>query len=130
MSESLSQKFGLLPGQRLLILNPPDTMLDTFQKSLRDNEVTTTMSIPADVVLFFSSRLAEVNMLVLHALQSLKQGGALWVAYPKTGGGIRTNLSRERLAEAIYSTGWRTVQEIDLDAVWNAMCFLPASENG
>jgi hypothetical protein len=49
----------------------------------------------------------------------------LWVAYPKGSSGVKTDVNRDRLWQALEPTGWRPVRQVALDETWSAMRFRP-----
>ncbi|GJG88899.1 hypothetical protein tb265_40800 [Gemmatimonadetes bacterium T265] len=86
---------------------------------------------PADVVLAFAHDAAELARLAPGALAALRPGGALWVAYPKGGAKTGTDLTRDRLHDALEGPhGWTGVSLVALDACWSAMRFRPREMMG
>jgi hypothetical protein len=80
----------------------------------------------ADALLLFVTSLKEVAELTPGALQRVGQAGLLWVAYPKGGSGVKTDVNRDRLAAAVVeATGWRAVRQVAIDAVWSGLRFRP-----
>ena len=63
-------------------------------------------------------------------MRSVRPGGPLWIAYPKGTSGVKTDVNRDRLWEALRPTGWRPIRQVALDEVWSAMRFRPADEVG
>jgi hypothetical protein len=59
-------------------------------------------------------------------MDQMDPDGLLWVAYPKGGAKIKTDVNRDRLWDALTGTGWRPVRQVALDDVWSAMRFRPA----
>jgi hypothetical protein len=130
MSATIAQKLQIKAGQKLLLLNPPTEVMQALTEQLPENEVTTTLSVPGDAVLFFSSTLAEVALLFSHAVEALLPGGLLWIAYRKGSDTAVTDINRDRLAEMIEPSGWLPVRQVALDEAWSAMRFRPKEEVG
>ena len=79
-----------------------------------------------DALLLFVTSLAEVAELTPGAIQKIGQSGLLWIAYPKGGSGVKTDVNRDRLAAAVLEqTGWRAVRQVAIDEVWSALRFRP-----
>ena len=77
-------------------------------------------------MLLFINNLAEASQLVPEAMRTVKPDGLLWVAYPKGASGVKTDVNRDRLWQALEPTGWRPVRQVALDDTWSAMRFRPA----
>ena len=64
------------------------------------------------------------------AQAALAEGGVLWLAYPKGGSGIETDLSRDHGWDAPRDAGWRPVSQVAVDEVWSALRWRPIGEVG
>jgi hypothetical protein len=80
---------------------------------------------PFSVVLAFATKAAAVPALIARASAPLREDGALWIAYPKKGGDVDSDLSRDDLAAAAEPTGYVPVSIVALDATWSAMRLKP-----
>jgi hypothetical protein len=121
---TLAQKFQLKSGQGLKLVNPPAGYARFFA-----SEGIGTAESPNALLIFVNS-LAEVEQIVPPAFASLSGDALAWVAYPKGSSGIKTDVNRDKLWEALKPTGWRPVRNIALDAVWSALRFRPAEKVG
>jgi hypothetical protein len=121
---TLAQKFQLKDGQSLKLVNPPAG----YARFLASEGIGTSASSKA--LLIFVNSLAEVEQIVPPAFASLSGDALVWVAYPKGSSGIKTDVNRDKLWEALKPTGWRPVRNIALDAVWSALRFRPAEKVG
>lgn len=74
--------------------------------------------------------LAKARELAPEVLGAAAEGGLVWLAYPKGGSGIETDVNRDILWEALKPTEWRPVRQVALDDVWSAMRFRPATDVG
>ncbi len=75
---------------------------------------------PADIVLVFAPKQADVRIGLAEAGHRLANGGALWVAYPKAGK-LGTDLSRDVLARTLQAEGLEPVSQIAVDDTWSAL---------
>ena len=130
MPTSLSQKLQLKPDQRLLLLNPPEGYADHLVLEMAGVTLLTSASEQSEAILLFVNDLAEVASLAPEAIRLVKPDGLLWIAYPKGGSRIKTDVNRDTLWKTIEPTGWRPVRQIALDEVWSAMRFRPADQVG
>ena len=120
---SLAAKLQLKPGQRMLVRNAPHGYFERLVVELPQASLELEQ---ADALLFFVGSLAEVAEYTPGAIQKVGQNGLLWIAYPKGGSGVKTDVNRDRLAAAVVeATGWRAVRQVAIDAVWSALRFRP-----
>ena len=121
---ALAKKFQLKDGQSFKLVNPPagyDNYLASEEIAVADR---------SDAVLIFTNSLAEVEQIVPPAFQSATEDALVWVAYPKGSSGVRTDVNRDKLWDALKPTGWRPVRQIAVDNVWSALRFRPAEKVG
>jgi len=76
-----------------------------------------------DVLVAFVARADEVPGALAAALARYRRGKALWFAYPKRGGGIATDLTRDRGWEPVEAAGLLGVAQVAIDATWSALRF-------
>jgi hypothetical protein len=117
----LSEKLQLKPGQRMLVQNAPEGY---FERLVAELPQAALQLEATDALLLFVTSLKEVVELTPGALQRVGQAGLLWIAYPKGGSGVKTDVNRDRLAAAVVeATGWRAVRQVAIDAVWSGLRF-------
>ena len=125
MSANVLKKLGVKPGMQLLVLNAPSDVLELLGDLPPD--VTTTVK-PAglhDFVLGFVRSKVEVDSIGAIALKASKPEGALWFAYPKKTGKIKTDLSRDSGWDLLSAHGYRPVSQIAIDETWTGFRFRP-----
>ncbi len=121
MAMILSEKLQLKPGQRMLVQNAPEGY---FERLVAELPQAALQLEATDALLLFVTSLKEVVELTPGALQRVGQAGLLWIAYPKGGSGVKTDVNRDRLAAAVVeATGWRAVRQVAIDAVWSGLRF-------
>lgn len=130
MPTSLSQKLQLKPDQHLLLLNPPSGYAAFLASELAGVPLLAESQGQSEAVLLFVNNLAEVARLAPEAIRLVKPDGLLWIAYPKGGSRIKTDVNRDILWKTIEPTGWRPVRQIALDEIWSAMRFRPSGQVG
>jgi hypothetical protein len=121
---TLSKKFQLKAGQSLMLVNPPAG----YENFLASEAIHVSES--ADAVLLFVNSLAELEQIVPPAFRSSSEDALVWVAYPKGSSGVKTDLNRDKLWDALKTTGWRPVRQIAMDHIWSALRFRPAEKVG
>jgi hypothetical protein len=121
---TLAQKFQLKNSQGLMLVNPPPG----YDRFLVSEGIATAER--ADAVLIFTNSLAEVEQIVPPAFKSVPADALVWVAYPKGSSGVKTDVNRDKLWDALKPTGWRPVRQIAVDDIWSALRFRPAEKVG
>src|SRR4051812_4537951 len=116
----LAKKLHLNAGMRAAVVNAPAGFSlgkpagVTIEKSLTRD---------LDVALLFATTQKELKAHWPKALASVKQdGGALWVAYPKKGSAIDTDLGMGEW-DAAKGSDWNPVAMIGVDDSWSAVRF-------
>ena len=126
MTSGLTIKLQMKPGQSLAVLNAPEGMPGVLATALPEVTVRVGAAGMADGVLLFVRSLEEAGRLVGSAIEAAGRDGLVWIAYPKGGSGVKTDLNRDVLWKAIEPSGWRPVRLVALDEVWSAMRLRPA----
>lgn len=121
---TLAKKFQLKDRQSLQLVNQPAG----FENFLASEDIQ--IAENSDAVLIFTNSLAEVDQVVPPTFQSVPEDALVWVAYPKSSSGVKTDVNRDKLWQALKSTGWQPVRQIALDTVWSALRFRPAEKVG
>ena len=128
--KSLKEKFQFKNVTRLAVRNAPGGYIAKLESGLEGIEILAGPDAAADAVLLFVNNLAEAQALAPGAVATVapaKPEGILWIAYPKGGSGIKTDVNRDKLWPVVQESGWRPVRQIALDDVWSAMRFRPGT---
>ncbi|MEO0449963.1 MAG: DUF3052 domain-containing protein [Pseudomonadota bacterium] len=118
----LFQKLGLKPGMTCLTLKAPDHLPDL----LRGVEGVRFIrrAAPADAVLVFCRVKREVTPLTTRALDAVKAGGMIWVAWPKKSSSLYKDLTEQDFRDQVLPLGWVDVKVCAIDADWSGLKFL------
>ena len=130
MAADLMGKLQLKPGQTLALLHTPAGLMDSLGPQLAPATLTEGTPGATDAALVFVTQRADVISDAKAAIALVRPGGLLWVAYPKGGSAVPTDLNRDKLWEAMMPTGWRPVRQVAIDATWSGLRFRPAAEVG
>ncbi len=130
MSTPLIKKLRIQPGQRVLILNPPEGYVASLGDLPEGVELSDVAEGKFDFVHLFVRDSAELDALRPAALEVLTYDGVLWISYPKKSAKVPTDLSRDVLWDLMGDTGLRPVTQIAIDAVWSALRFRPTEVVG
>lgn len=130
MATTLTQKLQLKPGQTVKIVNAPQGYLEKLAADLEGVTIADPAAGLTDGALVFVNNLEEAGRLGPESVKQIRPDGLLWVAYPKGGSKIKTDVNRDKLWPMLEPTGWRPVRQVALDEVWSAMRFRPADKVG
>jgi hypothetical protein len=128
--KSLKDKFQFKNVTRLAVRNAPGNYVAKLEAGFEGIEILAGPDAAADAVLLFVNNLAEAQALAPGAVATVapvKPEGILWIAYPKGGSGVKTDVNRDKLWPVVQESGWRPVRQIALDDVWSAMRFRPGT---
>jgi hypothetical protein len=130
----LTKKLRIGPGDRVLLVAPPDgfvTMLGELPEGVQVTEATATPEQGAfDVVRTFVRKKADIDCLAPIAFNAAKPGGIVWFTYPKLASKVKTDINRDAGWDAVSAAGWRGVTQIAVDETWSALRFRPEAEVG
>ena len=122
----LSKKLRVQPSHRLLILNPPQSYVESLQPLPKGAEfVTETAGTTVDFCHLFATNSSQLAELLPTALAACKYDGLLWVSYPKKSSKVESDLSRDALWELPGDTGLRPVTQVSIDQTWSALRYRP-----
>jgi hypothetical protein len=128
MANTLKDKFQFKQITTLAVRNAPQGYVQKLADDLEGIEIVAGPEAAAGAVLLFVNNLAEARALApaaVAAVADAKPEGVLWLAYPKGGSGVKTDVNRDKLWPVVQAAGWRPVRQIALDDVWSAMRFRP-----
>ena len=125
---SLPQKLQLKSGQRAVIINSPENYLERLQPLPEGVvvELTATPEGQFDFVQVFVKNLSDLQNLLPIAIRAVKHDALLWIAYPKGGAKVGTDINRDRLWDAVSQHNLSGVTLISLDEIWSVMRFRPS----
>jgi hypothetical protein len=123
MPQSLAQKLRIKPGQRVAVLNAPESE-DELLRAFPDGvSVIDDPEGSFDQVHLFVRNRAELSRLASRAVTALESQGLLWVYFPKKASEAQTDLTRDRGWEPLNSAGFSGISLISLDEIWSAFAF-------
>jgi hypothetical protein len=113
----IAKKLHLKPGMRVAVANAPAGFLlkspgVTVEKSLKGD---------LDLALLFATMQKELKAQWPKLMASVKQEGAVWVAYPKKSSGIASDLAGMQEWAATTGSDWNPVASIAIDEAWSAV---------
>ena len=79
---------------------------------------------PADVILLFTTKGADLSRRFGALAERLTPAGGLWVAWPKKSAGVRTDLSFEEVQRVGLEAGLVDNKSCAIDETWQAVRFV------
>ncbi|WP_437585734.1 YdeI/OmpD-associated family protein [Sorangium sp. So ce1000] len=124
-SSPLTRKLQIKPDHRLLILGAPDGFAAALDPLPEGVTVATAARGQFDVVHLFVRRARDLEEKAPKAIGAVRDGGVLWISYPKRSSGVETDLTRDVGWQVVEAAGWGGVAQVAIDATWSALRFKP-----
>jgi hypothetical protein len=128
MTSPVAKKLFMKPGMRALIISAPPDYLQLLAPLPDGVIVSSKAAGTCPFVQIFAKRLSEIGKIAQKLSKHAAPNALVWLAYPKQTSGIESDLSRDRIREAMSGKGWSTVSIISIDEVWSALRFRPAAQ--
>ncbi|MEL6427491.1 MAG: DUF3052 domain-containing protein [Pseudomonadota bacterium] len=114
-------KLGLKERLRCLPLNAPGDYLALVDQP---KGVSLVMTGPAEVVHLFCADISVLEREGVSALDSVAEGGMLWISWPKKSSKLFIDLTEDDLRRVMLPTGWVDVKVCAVSADWSGLKFL------
>lgn len=121
--KSLASKLGVKPGDVVLALDAPDHYRELVTPLPEGAVITDDAQGPAIVHAFARNR-AALEAMAIGLVTLPRQGGALWLSWPKKSSPLCEDLSENGVREILLPTGWVDVKVCAVDADWSGLKFL------
>lgn len=126
----VARKLRLGPGQRLRVIEAPPT-IEALLGPLPDGASFSSTDSAPDVTLLLVTDMAALERHLPEAARLAAGDHLFWVAYPKRGGSVASDIDRDGLAVATERIAALTgVALVSLDARWSAMRLRPSARYG
>lgn len=126
----LAKKLRLQNARQALILDAPEGYLELLGEVPAPLQFDGQVKGKYDFVHLFVKDRAALDQAIDQALAVVEYDALLWISYPKGSSGIKTDLNRDRLWEALAGRGIRPVTQVSVDDTWSAMRFRPTEAVG
>ncbi|HYL50693.1 MAG TPA: DUF3052 domain-containing protein [Acidimicrobiia bacterium] len=131
----LAKKLGIKPGARVALVRAPhgfEAALEPLPEGVR---VRTQARAAQDVVLFFATRVAELERRFDGLANAVAPSGGLWIAWPKRTSNVATDLRESVVRDLGLAHGLVDNKVCAVDEVWSGLRFVyrladRASSNG
>ncbi len=119
--DSIIKKLLIKKDGGHLVLNAPKGYEDWLNELLGDFEIKVGQEL--DWLLIFAANQAELKQFYTQISSFIGEQTIFWVAYPKKSSKMKSDISRDKAWDEIYSNGYRTVSLVSLDETWSVMRF-------
>ena len=122
----LAKKLLIKPKQDVRLVNAPAGYAENLEP-LPEGASISSSKTGNDVVQLFAKDQAELRKHLETALAALKDGGILWISFPKGTSKIQTDLTRDQGWESVTAAALQGVSLVSVDDTWSAMRVRPTS---
>jgi hypothetical protein len=128
--KTLAAKLGIASGIRVAVLAAPKNYAALLGNDARDADITRVTAAAAtrgktyDIVHLFADRTATLAKTLRPALALVRDGGALWVSWPKKSSPLFVDLTEGGIRDLVLPTGFVDVKVAAVDENWSGLKFL------
>jgi len=120
----LIQKIGIKPGHRVLLRNHPASFVKDLGKFPEGAVSADRISGKANVIVYFTERLAELEKDFAWLSAALVPDGMLWIGWPKKASGRPTDLTEDVVRRVGLECGLVDVKVCAIDETWSGLKFV------
>jgi hypothetical protein len=120
----LIQKIGIKPGHRIIVRNHPASFIKDLGKLPEGTQTAERVSGNANVIVYFTERLAELEKDFSRLAATLVSDGMLWIGWPKKASGRPTDLTEDIVRRVGLECGLVDVKVCAIDETWSGLKFV------
>lgn len=122
-AEGLERKLGFRPSQKVALIGATPSVLEHFQTQYPDLEFSTALRGKFDLVIYFATRNSDLSRRITTLTRSLRDKGALWIAWPKKTSGIVTDLNFDVVQDTGIGESLVDTKICSISQIWSALRF-------
>jgi hypothetical protein len=120
----LPKKLGIKAGSTVALIGAPEGFAEKTLGALPEGvAVRNGARRPFSVGLLFAWSRADLVRLFPAAARGMGEPGALWIAWPKKGSGVASDLDGNAVREFGLAASLVDYKIAAIDAVWSGLCF-------
>ncbi|MGH2691986.1 MAG: DUF3052 domain-containing protein [Actinomycetota bacterium] len=123
-STPLAKKLGIDAGSSVAVLSAPEGFEGTLGPLPTGARLRTRAGSRENVILFFTTRSAELGRRFGWLMRRLDPAGGLWIAWPKKSSDIAHDLSFEEVQRIGLEAGLVDNKSCSVDTNWQALRFV------
>jgi hypothetical protein len=117
----LAQKIGIKAGHRVVLRNHPASFVRDLGKLPEGVEQSDRLAGKANVVVFFTDKLAALESDFSALSRTMESDGMLWIAWPKRASGVPTDLTEDVVRRVALARGLVDVKVCAIDETWSGL---------
>ncbi|HEX8624490.1 MAG TPA: hypothetical protein VF782_05355 [Allosphingosinicella sp.] len=118
----LARKLSLKDGQRVWRDAMPDSVRIEIEREGLDLDLLPSPEAPIDAAHIFVTEYADMESKLADLRPLLAPGGFIWVSWPKKASKVATDISEDRIRDAILpSTDLVDVKVCAVDSIWSGL---------
>lgn len=120
---TLPEKLGIEPGDRIAFDNRPPEFAAATAQLPRGAKLKHHVRGPLDMVIAFCTALRPLEQRMPTLAGALDDTGVLWIAWPRPGSDVATDLDEDVVRELALAEGVVDGQRLEIDGTWSALKF-------
>lgn len=120
-SRTVADKLYINPGKTVTFFNPPANNQELLGGIPED--ISISEGDPADILLAYIKNREQLERNLLALKSSIKEDGALWIAYYKGTASVDTDINRDSIHAYAQQHGLKGVAMISINEDWSAFRF-------
>lgn len=120
----LIQKIGIKPGHRVILRNHPASFVKDLGKLPEGTETSDRLAGKANVIVYFTERLADLMKDFPRLSTTLVPDGMVWISWPKKASGRATDLTENIVRNVGLECGLVDVKVCAIDETWSGLKFV------
>jgi hypothetical protein len=120
----LARKLGINPGARVAVVRAPDGFERTLEPLPDGVRLRAHARASQDVVLFFATRMAELERRFDGLARAIAPNGGLWIAWPKRTSNVATDLREGAVRDVGLAHGLVDNKVCAVDDTWSGLRFV------
>ncbi|GAA2110042.1 DUF3052 family protein [Microlunatus panaciterrae] len=117
----LARKLGIKPGMRIVLLSTPRELESWVSSLPGDLPIGRRVAGHADLVLIFTTRLAELADRLDALRAAIAPDGMIWVGWPKRASRVPTDITENLIRDLVLPTGLVDVKVCAISDVWSGL---------
>jgi len=118
---ALARKLGIKDGDRVAFPSAPDGFRELLGELPRGVSVKSRVREPLDVILFFTSKRAELERRLPALRRAMGPAAGLWIAWPKRSSGVETDMTEDVARELGLANRLVDTKVAAIDETWSAL---------
>jgi hypothetical protein len=118
----LATKLGIKKGSVLTLVDAPPTFRDSLGELPEGVEFRERTEPTCTLIIWFVTT-QQVMQQGIAAMAANVQTGSLWIAWPKRGGGVASDLTQQMVRDAGLAIGLVDYKVCSIDATWTGLLF-------